>query len=165
MSAREKPRPIRGNVYGSAGVGAILDVPRCSVYALLAMSIPNNTATAIPWDTPEYNIGMTSLGSRIICDTQGVYRFTAWLIWAANATGARILYFRVNGTGSIAYQPAPGVGVASDVGQNITADIPLVAGDYVEVVGVQTSGGPLGVYTPVLPDRWNGFQACLASTT
>lgn len=159
-------QPPRGNY--TNGMDRILSMPRCSVLRAGVLSVANATATPIPWDTRDYDTdGMTAtLGSRITALTAGLYLFCGWLVWAANATGFREIYLQKTQPGAIVTQFGDGLQTPSSsavYGQEITKQIQLNAGDYVELVAAQNSGGGLGVVQATGFDRENGFQACCIS--
>lgn len=165
-------QPARGNVLGR-NVGRILDVPRASVFRVAALSIANNTTTAVIWDTIDLDdpqseaLWSAANPTRLTAITAGTYSVKAWGVWQSSGGGIRQLYIRKNGVGQYANTVFDSGTVAGTASQSTTADIRLDAGDYVEVMVLQTCGAPLA-FTPVSGtlniDRFNGFQACLIST-
>lgn len=158
-------QPPRGNYV--KGMERILSMPRFSVYRSATLSIPSGVTTAIPWDTFDYDTdGMTAVdpltGYFATCHTAGLYDFKAWGVWAANASSFRQIQFSKNG-GQLYGNIVVTTGTNALVGQVITAHIPLVAGDQVDVVVAQNTGGGLALTPATSADRENGFQACLIS--
>lgn len=116
------------------------------------ISIPNNLNTALTFDTSRFSSGewdSTTNPSRITCLVDGIYNISASVTFAANASGTRKLAIRKNGSNEIA-SSAP-VGTSTSAGTASTVDLvasttaKLVAGDYVEMTVLQTSGGDLNV--------------------
>lgn len=87
----------------------------------------------------------TTNNDRVVARTSGVYHITAFVPWAANATGYRTAYLAYNG--SVIY--------ASDTRNAVTGGIVtehalatsafMNANDYFTVGVIQTSGGALNV--------------------
>lgn len=115
-------------------------------------SIPHNVATAVDltgedYDTDAYHDTVTNINRLTIPAgfASAVYAVTASIQVTANATGMRTLQIRKNGAnlsrgaGSIK-QNAPAGGVALLA---VSADVTLVAGDYVDITVTQTSGAAL----------------------
>lgn len=169
MSARDKIRAIRGNVYGSQGQGEALNVPRASVYRTTALGIPTGTPTLIPWDTVEYDTdGMWRPGtpSALICVTAGVYRYTCWGSYA-NAGDAtfRQFYFTKNGLDQRSEIVLTAFnGFRTSLTNSVEFD--MDAGDFVQPVFAHGSATtPLAFGVATAATRLNGFQCCLVSTT
>lgn len=110
-------------------------------------SIANTTPTAHPFDQDVYVCdGMHSAvtnNTRMTCTTPGKYRLNATILFAPNATGFRQVSFRVNGTTYIAAATQPGINAGDGNYVNVSSDYQLAAGDYVEVMVYQSSGGAL----------------------
>lgn len=115
-------------------------------------SIPNNTSTALTWNTEAFDTvnghSTSSNTSRYTCQTgyDGYYKLVASVAWTANATGARRVSFAVNGTG-VDGSALNSAGAATLLGINTETTVQLAAGDYVEVFVLQTSGGALTLVT------------------
>lgn len=79
---------------------------------------------------------------RMTIRTTGVYHLGAWLQWASNATGYRHSSIRHNGATALAQDVRAAVsGTTTEI--SLYRAYPMTAGDYVEVVVIQTSGGAL----------------------
>jgi hypothetical protein len=112
-----------------------------------AQSLPNNTATAIQWDTrgADSDTGFASGNpTRFTATVTGWYEISGTAVFAANNTGARTAQFAVNGA-AVPYGLSQGAAVAS-VRTALSAQIiyHLAAGDFVELWATQTSGAALG---------------------
>lgn len=136
----------------------ILSTPRCSVYQSAPQSIPNTTSTAVAFDLEVYDVVQsgdspshdnTTNNTRVYIRTTGKYEISGQVYFASNATGSRTADIRLNAAGSgaggtrlVLNQQAPLSGAGTAVGC-IPVEASLVAGDYVEIFGQQTSGGAL----------------------
>jgi len=122
-------------------------------------STANNTPVALTFDTEDYDSGgLHAAGNptRLTAGIAGNYRIYGNVNWATG-TGFRDLYIRKNGADILAYVRIPAVSGSGTL-LTITTDDDLAAGDYVELVAVQNSGGALNVnfvarYSPVFGMR------------
>lgn len=137
--------------------------PRCAVYHNANQSITNNTNTVLAfnserWDTDGMHDTVTN-NSRVTATTAGLYIIHGLVFWdGGSSVGLRDQYLRVNGATIIAEKAVP------PAGTNVTAvtfgtDWYLNAGDYVELLVYQNSGGSLNVlfqnaYSPDLRLVW-----------
>jgi hypothetical protein len=121
-----------------------------SVYKANGQSIGNATATAITFDTENFDVGgyhdNATNNTRLTVPTGkgGYYTVNGSMGFQGNATGIRAVFLYKNGT----LLNLPGTifsGTTSDVRCPYSYTLPLAAGDYVEVFGFQTSGGSLTV--------------------
>jgi hypothetical protein len=131
LEVQDVARGIRARVYNSANI-----------------SIATATPTALTFDTETYDgDGFHSLVTntgRLTIPFDGYYLVGVQARFASNATGYRQVFPRLNGT------TAFGGMVVNAVGTNVTdiffcAPVHLVAGDYLEFLATQTSGGNLNV--------------------
>lgn len=115
-------------------------------------TITNNTYTALLWnseyyDTDAYHSTSTNTSRFTVPSGKGgYYLVTAATSWIANATGARRILIRKNGTDFRRNGDVPGNSTVV-VGTQMTIIIPLTVGDYIEVFVRQTSGGDLDCAT------------------
>jgi hypothetical protein len=128
--------------------------PRCYAY----QSLTHNTWAPITLDAEVYDIvqsgdttshDLSTDNSRIYVRTSGKYELSGQVQVASNATGYRAAQIRLNAAGSSAggsglavnYQGAiSGVSTSVNV---IPVEASLNAGDYIELFGLQNSGGAL----------------------
>ena len=118
-------------------------------------TIANNTATAIKWDTAAADpyTGWAGTGTnptRWTAPVSGKYFCAGYYAASANITGKRGVGLRVNGTTTFnGQQIKPITASTHDAGTCVVAarTLRLSAGDYVEVMGLQSSGGTLGLST------------------
>ena len=159
---------------GSTGIrdalDFLLDPPGAQVRRGTAQSIPNNTATAIVFDTEDLdNDGMHSLvtnPSRLTCVTPGRYLVSGNIPYDVNAaTGTREVRVVKNGAASAVAGGRLMTAVSSaTVGTTCALsalEVSLDVGDYLELVALQVSGGSLNTFAvnglfPVLRARWVG---------
>lgn len=120
-------------------------------YNSVVQSLANNTDTALTLDSEEYDtdaIHDTATNTSrltVPAGKAGKWRFRYHTFSSAtNATGIRATYLRKNGTTKIRGSNDRRVG-STAVNPTLEggADIELIAGDYVEVIGFQNSGGAL----------------------
>ena len=126
----------------------LIDPPVCSVKATVAQSIATGTTTVLVAGTEVFdNDGMHSTvsnTSRITIQTDGRYLVLATVRFIANATGVRFAEFRRNGATLDTIATSVGIGTLETVISGSRAFV-LTAGEYVEVVAHQSSGGNLDV--------------------
>lgn len=125
----------------------LIDPPACSVFHSDDLTaVANATEVALPADSENFdNDGMhdpVTNNSRITVQTAGRYLFLANVTFDINSSGYRRLTFRINGTTSHrAMQIAPSPSLETRI--TATRAFALAAGDYVEVIVAQSSGGSL----------------------
>lgn len=121
---------------------------RARVYRTTDQTLTTGVAAAIAFDAERYDTDAfhdTSVNtSRLTIPFAGYYRVTGNLRYASNATGFRQAQLRLNGTTLI------GSVVVSATATNVTdlqvtSDYLFAAGDYIELVAGQTSGGNLNI--------------------
>lgn len=124
--------------------------PRARVYNSANISIATTTDTTITFDSERFDVGgchsTSSNTSRLTVPSggDGLYLITAHIVWESNASGYRRLRLQVNGTTTIAGQFSPtSTGLVFD--QSLSTIYQLAAGDYVEMVVRQSSGGAVNV--------------------
>jgi hypothetical protein len=138
------------------GFGAAM-MAAARVTTASTVSLLNNTVTAISFDTERFNSGEWDSAvnpSRITALVDGIYSISGSVSFASNATGQRKLAIRQNGATDIASEQSQ---ATSSLPTNVTVSTvnKLLAGDYVELTALQTSGGSLDIlktnqYSPEL---------------
>lgn len=168
MDYQPKPWSIRGNQYGSFGVGDILDKPRCRVVQSSTQSIANATITVLNWNvsTPVTDTdGFFSTGApnRVTIRTAGLYDAKAYVAWPASAAGVeRLAFLFLNGAGNRLASDFR-VTSATDINFCNCADsIQMNAGDYLELRVYQDSGGALSTSNAL--GNSAEIKLCLIST-
>ena len=149
---------------GPAQLGAL---PAVRVTNSTPLSLTNHVLAALPFDTNEYdNSGIHSTtvnATRLTAPISGIYAVTGNVDWNSNATGIRELFIRENGTALVAATFIPASALYT-LAQEVTTQVQLNAGDYVELAAYQDSGGALSVfganagiaYSPIFAMHWLG---------
>lgn len=121
------------------------------VYHDASQSIADATAAVLAFNTERYDTDTihdtVTNNSRLTCKTAGKYRITANVQWAANGTGSRGVYIRLNGVTPIAYELIATASTTLKTIQEVTTVYDLAVNDYVEMVVYQNSGGALNAET------------------
>lgn len=121
----------------------------CRVYGSANQSINTATVTALSFNTERYDTDTMHDNStnptRITCKTAGTYSLKGMIGWAANATGWRACYLRINGSTYIAALRANSTGAVDANYFIISTDYVMAVNDYAELAVEQNSGGALNV--------------------
>jgi hypothetical protein len=124
----------------------------CRAAPTVAQSISNSTLTAVTmageiWESdPNGAIhDLVTNNSRLTCRTTGTYMIIGFAEWAANATGIRNAYLRVNGATVVNYDQRQAVTGGDITAATVSAHYQLTATDYVELIVLQSSGGALNL--------------------
>jgi hypothetical protein len=136
------------------------------VYSTRAsQSIPASTSTALQWSASTVNQGelwLSSLPTRITIKRSGLYVVTGQAIWLGETNvGLRKVTITKNG-GRQAAQEHLFAGIGANTysrSQNVAAVLPLVAGDYLELVVWHDLGAPASILCGA--DRDSHFSAVL----
>lgn len=123
--------------------------PACDVYHLAAQSIPNTAWTAVTFDsetadTDAMHEGVTN-PTRITFQTAGTYLVTAYAAFASSGTGSRGLMFQRGGIYNAGRVYIPTVAYPEEPGLCVTQLESYSAGDYVQLLTYQNSGGALNL--------------------
>jgi hypothetical protein len=119
----------------------------------------NNTATVIPlatqiWDNA--NMWDGAQPSRLTAPIDGRYLILANVGFDANAVGRRICQIRANGATMVTEQATNTAATGTAV-IHAASEYDLLAGQYVEMLGLQTSGGALNS-TAVIHQTWMSMR-------
>lgn len=121
-------------------------------------SIADSTFVALNFDSEDFETGTahstSSNTSRVTIATTGIYFFFGRITFAANATGYRIAALRANGGAYLEMLKFPTNGAANLLSVQVGRLAALTAGDYVELVAWQNSGGALNT-GEVAGNRYN----------
>jgi hypothetical protein len=123
--------------------------PSCRLYNSALQVIPNNTATAITFDSEAWDKGglhsTVSQTSRITIPTGagGVWDIGGCVEFAANAAGYRAAYILMNGTTILVNSLVPANSGSATTVLNPNTTHLINAGSFLELIVVQTSGGNL----------------------
>lgn len=111
-------------------------------------SINSGAVTALSFDTETYDrpggmIDIAGNPTRITAVIAGVYAFQGVIRFANNATGERTASVRVSGATLVASGSEGNPSAANDSVIVVTGEFELTAGQYLELVCFQNSGGAL----------------------
>jgi hypothetical protein len=135
------------------------------VYNSAVVACANGTLTTITFDSERYDTGgchSTSVNTGRItvpAGAGGKWAFGCAVSFAANSTGQRQVRIQLNG-GTVLVENTQDATAGGEVtSMAISAEYALAAGDYIEVVCRQTSGGSLNVaaasaYSPEFWAEW-----------
>lgn len=137
--------------------------PKCSVYqGTTATTMTTGVSTVIGFDTELFDVVQSgdtpshdtaTNNSRIVCRTAGKYEISGQVMFASNATGSRVVQVRMNAAGNAAsgtqicqtsQGPVSGASTSVPIGP---IEVDLAVGDYIEMFGLQASGGNLASNT------------------
>jgi len=134
-------------------INFLLNRPHAELRQTTTQSFVTGTNTAVQFNAEDVDTDVDGVGGHdnVTNNTRYTARYPGWYLisgvieFNANATGTRFAWLAVNGTdvnGSV------GRGIADAAGSSVTPSRPklifLNVGDYVELIGFQTSGGALG---------------------
>lgn len=119
------------------------------VSRVAAQSIPDNTTTAITFDTVTLDeegwVDLSVSATRITVTESGVYLYVAAVTWANNNTGRRYLAGNYNGSINVGIDRRAAFETSDQVATRV---LKMNAGDYITTVVNQSSGGALDVSSP-----------------
>jgi hypothetical protein len=120
-----------------------------AVYKSATQSLPNNAVTVITFDVQEAHVetGMHNIAvenSRLYAVMEGWHQISARIHYTAHSTGYRAVIFYLNGS-QIESSPIPATPSPVTTAVFASRRIYLTAGDYLQVVGQQNSGGALNI--------------------
>lgn len=121
--------------------------PRAYLNNATTISIANNTATVVQWEAVSNDPWghWTALAAgRLTVQIPGRYIATGQVRWATSATGYRRVTVLLNGA-TIASQTDTAVSGVNHYQSITTSPMALVAGDYIQLEVLQTSGAALNV--------------------
>lgn len=128
------------------GIGGGVGDIRAIVRLTIDTNVFNNTTTAVSFDTEDEDTdNMVDLGSfptRITFQTAGIYYVYGGGLYFGNATGFRQFWIRFNGTTRRGQSEIPGSSSANGGGYHHDY-VEALAGQYVELLTFQNSGGTL----------------------
>lgn len=154
------------NTFVSNVTTFFLNRPTCQVRQTLAQSFTSGSSAACLFDSEDIdNDGMHSTvsnTSRLTGQTAGRFVISGGTSYATNTSGFRDAEWNVNGSavnGAGALIP-PVTGASTRVAAR-SLSVFLNVGDFVELLGLQNSGGPLnsdvaGTAQPLALARWVG---------
>lgn len=154
--------------FTKAAIDALSSPDRVHAYQTAVTTLATSGAwQVIAFDSELYDTNSmhstVSNTSRVVATVTGLYQVNVNVTFASNATGVRFLDLRKNAAGVQTGGSSVGSARVHSVTANaapvgFTVDVPLTAGDYLEVFGFQSSGGSLstaaGSVSTYLQMRW-----------
>jgi hypothetical protein len=118
------------------------------VFASASISIAHDTVVPVPFDSEEWDTdsihSVSANTSRLTASTPGKYLVFGHAVWDVNGTGVRRIGIQKNGADVLVSER--GIPMAAEtMPMAITTHCELAAGDFVELVVDQDSGGPLDI--------------------
>ena len=142
--------PNPGLAAGAVGTSQFGTIPAVEVANSTDQPIPNSTNTPLGFDTNVYdNDAMhstTANNTRLTAPISGIYEVTGQIAWDVGGGTLRVARIDVDGSSSDAIAASQAPNPTHSVYQEVTGQLHLNAGDYVELVGAQDSGASLGAY-------------------
>lgn len=160
--------PDPNNLLSCSGAGLLEELPavvrnppRCQAYSSVAVVLATEDAQVIALDSERYDTDTmhdnATLNSRVTFTTAGIYLVTFNCAFAANATGDRSAFIRKNGSDFIAMSQRHATST-SEHGCSVSVQESFEAGEFVEAIAKQDSGGNLDLsatrYSPILSARF-----------
>jgi hypothetical protein len=127
----------------------LLAPPLVDLSQNVAQSLPNNSLTAVAWDTEGYDSDGThstvTNTTRITFITPGWYQYDGAITFDANTTGYRLAAAYKN---AVTYKTGGRLPPSSSqTSIPVSGSMSVVAGDYLEIYALQSSGGALNTFT------------------
>lgn len=143
VTAANMNQQVRDNI------SFLANPPACRVYNNANISTTSGaSALALTFNSERYDTdGMHSTSvntDRITINTAGLYVITADVWFASNATGRRAAFVNLNGIVTITGLVISATN-GDDTDMNLATTYKLAAGDYLQVLVQQNSGGALNV--------------------
>jgi len=136
--------PAVGDLITAAQGDQLLAPPLFMAHQAVAQSIPNNTITALTFDTADvdtYTGWSSGANTKYTSQLAGYYHVDAVVAFAGNATGRRIIYTFKNGSQEMQVEVPNGAANACYI--SIARRVYLAVSDYLEIKCFQSSGGAL----------------------
>lgn len=150
----------------SDDIAFLANPPKCRVYNSANISVPHNTPTALAFNSERFDsdtMHSTAVNtSRITFTTAGTYLVGGGVTWAGNTAGIRDITLRLGGATNLATisDDVPS-GFAYSWSQSVATLYTFSAGQYVELIANQDSGGALNSLNVgnCSPEFWAILQA------
>lgn len=129
--------------------------------AELAVTFPAGSVSETGEEYDTDGLFDTAQNTRLTASWPGLWSVTAGGVWASNATGRRYLKIRKNGTIDLKESGVPTVAAVAFGNPPPSTQIRMIAGDYVELMAFQNSGGNLALqsfanHSVVFEMHWAG---------
>ncbi len=135
----------------------------CRVYNSAPITITNNTATFLTFDTERFDTdsyhSVSAATGNLVAPAAGYYLVGGCVQWDAGNTGRRACYISLNGTTTIADTGYTAGTVGDAVYHNPSCIYKFVAGDFVELGVYHTQGVNLNIQASLneSPEFWMCF--------
>ena len=151
---------LRAGAVGASKLGAL---PAVRVANSTSELTSSGLFTAVSFETEQYDnarMHSTSVNTtRLTATVSGVYDISGQVAWEGNAVGDRELLILKNG-GPFVGRSTVTVTSTAALDQQVSAQVNLRAGDYVELLARQSSGGTINLVAednePVFAMHWLG---------
>lgn len=126
-------------------------IPAAHVLHSTTQSIADSTNTTLAFDTEQYDTANThdnsTNNSRLIAPVTGIYALNAFVQWqpGAGSAGTRVVTISKNGGPRLGANGGFAVTGGGSESTTVTPIVRLEAGEYVEAIVYQTSGGSVDV--------------------
>jgi hypothetical protein len=132
---------------GTVGTAEFATLPAARARQTSPQTFANTLITNVRLDDTQFSDGVTfdDANDRLSIDTGGVYVLTGEILWQDNGNGLRFLGINANGT-EVVSDVRPGIAGFTQVVSIVTV-VRLSAGDTVDMLAGQDSGGPLDTET------------------
>jgi hypothetical protein len=149
---------IASGAVGTADLSST--IPAARVGGAGSQAVANRVLTSVNFPIEHYDtadLHSTSANtSRLTAPVAGIYRMSTNLLWESNPTGQRELIFELNAASPLSHHIPAFVTAPATAGdmQQLSTEIKLAAGDFVEVRVLQSSGGSLNVTANFFTMSW-----------
>lgn len=150
---------------GAVTTDKLAVVPAARVAGSIPIDIPGNAAfTALTFNVERFDtadVHAPADPTRLTAPVAGIYLVSANVSWETNASGAREVNLRKNGSTLVLRDVVQPVGGGNTTEQAVSTIVALAAGDFVEVVLRQNSGSTLAInafeeFSPEFSMAWIG---------
>lgn len=135
------------NTHLRDNISYLANPPTCRAYHNTTQSIPTGSNTLFALNSERYDTDAmhdtVTNNSRLTAKTAGVFSVTGGCQWAASAVGFRSIFLIVNGATIFAHTTLASVTGAVEMA--VAGQWKCAVNDYIEIWGVQTSGGGLNL--------------------
>jgi hypothetical protein len=151
---------------GAVSTDKVGVIPQARAEFTTPQSIPDNTFTPLCFDTTVFDndnvwgggstCGAAGSKTELIAPVAGVYEVNASVQWDTNSTGARVIRIEKNASTDLVTDQRTAIGFTANSASTM---VKLAAGDFVQALVLQNSGGALnvlGLSTTSLSMTWVG---------
>jgi hypothetical protein len=149
---------IASGAVGTADLSST--IPAARVGGAGSQAVASHVLTSVNFPIEDYDtadLHSTSANtSRLTAPVAGIYRVSVNLVWESNPIGQRELIFELNPTSPLVHHSPGWVTAPATAGdmQQLSTEVKLAAGDFVEVRVLQSSGASLNVTANFFTMSW-----------